>query len=438
VGRVGRVGLVGPTRQARNARPHQTYLAHLTYLPNLPQSNMRVMRGRRLLALSVVLAALVGTALIARPYIHGLSFVIRAAEMQGTPRRVADLDTTSFSEREITIPARRGPLRARLYEPARSAHRVALLTSGLHPAGIEEPRLVALARHLSENGLTIVTPDIPELSQFEITPAIPDAIEHAALWLSMDSGLAPDHKVGIMGISFSGGLSMVAAGRPSLADRVAFVFAFGGHDDLPRVLRYLCTGIEPPRVHQLRVDPGAVQAPVIRAPHDYGVAVLLLGVTERVAPPAQVVPLRAAIRRFLWASHLDRVDKPEADREFADLRALAKRLPEPSATLLRYVNDRDVVHLGARLLPFIGGYVGDASLSPSKSPKPSVPVFLLHGIDDNVIPAIESEYLAEDLRGHAPTRLLLSGLISHAEADRPMHAGDVLQLAGFWGDLLSR
>jgi hypothetical protein len=54
------------------------------------------------------------------------------------------------------------------------------------------------------------------------------------------------------------------------------------------------------------------------------------------------------------------------------------------------------------------------------------------------VPAIESEYLAADLRGHAPTRLLLSGLISHAEADRPMHASDVLQLAGFWGDLLSR
>ena len=74
----------------------------------------------------------------------------------------------------------------------------------------------------------------------------------------------------------------------------------------------------------------------------------------------------------------------------------------------------------------------------SKSPKPTAPVFLLHGLEDNVVPAVESEYLAADLRGHAPVRLLLSGLISHAEADRPMHANDVLQLAGFWGDLLSR
>ena len=100
--------------------------------------------------------------------------------------------------------------------------------------------------------------------------------------------------------------------------------------------------------------------------------------------------------------------------------------------------ERDVAHLGARLLPLIGSSGASDGLSVSKSPKPSAPVFLLHGLEDNVVPAIESEYMAADLHGHAPVRLLLSGLISHAEADRPMHTTDVLQLAGFWGDLLSR
>jgi pimeloyl-ACP methyl ester carboxylesterase len=117
---------------------------------------------------------------------------------------------------------------------------------------------------------------------------------------------------------------------------------------------------------------------------------------------------------------------------------LTKTMREPSATLLRYVSERDVVHLGARLLPYIGAYGASPALSVSRSPKPSAPIFLLHGTDDNVIPSLESEYLAEDLRGHAPVRLLLSGLISHAEADRPVHTNDVMQLAGFWGDLLSR
>jgi dienelactone hydrolase len=395
---------------------------------------MRNVTRRRGVLLVVVLVAMVAAWFVARPYVHGVSFVIRAADLHGAARRIADADTRAVEEHDATIPTPRGPMRARVYEPAGSHRRAALLVSGLHSSGIDEPRLVRLARALAASGLAIVTPDIPELSRFEITPAIPDAIEQAGGWLASASGLAADRKVGLMGISFSGGLSIVAAARPSIASHVESVFAFGGHDDLPRVLRYLCTGSEPYPPHQLG---GGAGQPFVKAPHDYGVAVILLGVAERVVPRAQVEPLRAAVGRFLLASALDsNVDKQQAAREFAALRQTAKRMPEPSATLLRYVNDRDVVHLGARLLPYVSFYGGDPSLSVSKSPRPSVPIFLLHGTNDNVIPAIESEYLAEDLRGHARVRMLLSGLISHAEADRPPHLGDILQLAGFWGDLL--
>jgi dienelactone hydrolase len=392
--------------------------------------------SRRTVIAIVLLAAIAGGVLISLPYIHGLSFVIRAADMHGTARRLADVDTKAVEARDITIPIPAGPMRARVYQPAGSHRRAALLVTGLHPSGIDEPRLVRLARAIAASGIVVVTPDIPELSRFEITPAIPDAIEAATGWLAAQPELSANQKVGLMGISFSGGLSIVAAARPSIANAVASVFALGGHDDLPRVLRYLCTGSEPYPPHQLGRGSNDT---FVKTPHDYGVAVILLGVAERVVPRAQVEPLQAALRRFLLASALDtNVDKEQAAREFEALRETAKRMPQPSATLLRYVNDRDVVHLGARLLPYVGFYGGDPSLSVSKSPKPSVPVFLMHGLDDNVIPAIESEYLAEDLRGHTRVRLLLSGLISHAEADRPARLGDVLQLAGFWGDLLWR
>ena len=396
---------------------------------------MRGVTRRRVMVAFAALAIVLG-GVVAMPYVHGLSFVIRAADMQGAARRLAEADTKPVESRDIAIPTPRGPLRARVYQPAGSHRRAALLVSGLHPSGIDEPRLVRLARAVAASGVAVVTPDIPELSRFEITPAVPDAIETAAGWLAAQPDLSANQQIGLMGISFSGGLAIVAAARPTIASHVASIFALGGHDDLPRVLRYLCTGSEPYPPHQLG---RASNEPFVLTPHDYGVAVILLGVAERIVPRAQVEPLQAAIRRFLLASALDtNVDKEQAAREFAAVRETAKKMPQPSATLLRYVNDRDVVHLGSRLLPYIGFYGGDPSLSVSKSPKPSAPLFLLHGLDDNVIPSIESEYLAEDLRGHAPVRLLLSGLISHAEADRPAHLGDVLQLAGFWGDLLWR
>jgi hypothetical protein len=34
--------------------------------------------------------------------------------------------------------------------------------------------------------------------------------------------------------------------------------------------------------------------------------------------------------------------------------------------------------------------------------------------------------------------LLLTDLISHADADQPAHTAEVLRLSTFWGDLLSR
>jgi hypothetical protein len=415
-----------------------------------------IRRGVSLIAIAVTLS---GAALITAPYAHGVSFVIRAANLQGTPRRLADLDTRAVQQREIAIPTPRGSLRARVYTPnnAGPGSRATLLTSGLHVSGIDEPRLTRLAHELAASGIVVVTPDIPDLSRFEISPAITDAIERAAIWLATESGLDGDRRIGMMGISFSGGLSLVAAGRPSLKDHVNYVFSFGGHADLPRVLRYLCTGIEPMPKGRIRLKPDATTAPTaerapdqsgvrlqpdqpfVRPPHDYGVAVILLAMADRLVPAAQVAPLREAIRRYLQASALDsNVDKDKAAREFDALTQLAKTMREPSATLLRYINERDVVHLGARLLPLIGSYGSDPALSESRSPKPAAPVFLLHGVDDNVIPSIESEYLADDLRPKVPVRLLLSGLISHAEADRPMHVNDIVQLASFWGDLLSR
>jgi hypothetical protein len=65
-------------------------------------------------------------------------------------------------------------------------------------------------------------------------------------------------------------------------------------------------------------------------------------------------------------------------------------------------------------------------------------VFLLHGGDDNVVPPVEAEYLAEQLRGYAPVRLLINGFAFPSQSDRDIPTGDLLKLAGFWGDLLSR
>ncbi len=83
--------------------------------------------------------------------------------------------------------------------------------------------------------------------------------------------------------------------------------------------------------------------------------------------------------------------------------------------------------------------LGDAvALSPSKGAAPPFPVYLLHGTDDNVIPAVESVLLAETLRERGvEVWQLATPLITHAEVDRSAAAGAAWTLVRFWGSLLS-
>jgi dipeptidyl aminopeptidase/acylaminoacyl peptidase len=101
------------------------------------------------------------------------------------------------------------------------------------------------------------------------------------------------------------------------------------------------------------------------------------------------------------------------------------------------VNARDVVRLGPVLLPFMNELGGDPALSPARSPLPAAPVYLLHGTEDNVVPAIESTLLAHDLeKAKRPVHVLLTPLITHAEVDRASTAQAIWQLVDFWARLL--
>ena len=135
-----------------------------------------------------------------------------------------------------------------------------LLVPGVHAMGIDEPRLTGLSHELAATGLAVLTMELPDLAHYQFTPRTVDIIEDGARWLADRKDIAADGRVGLMGISFAGGLSMVAAGRPALKDRLAFVFSFGGHGDLPRVLRYLCSGQEPLQARRGAGDAAAFPA----------------------------------------------------------------------------------------------------------------------------------------------------------------------------------
>jgi dienelactone hydrolase len=386
------------------------------------------MRTRRK-TIAIFLAAVLGLpvlAVIGAPgYRDGASFVVIAAGMQGPARRAAGWNTTAVSATTVPpVPWRGGTLKARVYQPARATGRGILMVPGVHASGIDEPRFVGFARDIASMGHPVLTAELPDLTHYEITTRTTDMIEDAAGWMMRRAEYrGRDGRIGMLGISFAGGLSIVAAGRPAIRDGVDFVMAFGGHGDLPRTLRYLCTGVQPD---------GAK-----RPPHDYGLAIVLLGAADRVVPAAQVAPLRAAILSFLEASRLAMVDQQKAAVEFARATEVGRTLEEPAKTYMTYVNTRDVEHLGPVLLPHLPELGGDPSLSPMRSPPPEGPVYLLHGTDDNVVPAIESTLLGEAFRKQGiHTRVLLTPLITHAEVDRASSVSAIWRLIDFWTSVL--
>ncbi len=361
---------------------------------------------------------------LAAPYVRSAAFILDLAGTGGWVRGLMPVSVRDVAARDVSVPTRLGEIAARVYEPAGGSTRSLVVFPGVHAGGIDEPRLVAFSRRLASTGANVLSMPLPDLREFRITPRSTDVIEDAALWLSANRALTPTGRIGLVGVSFAGGLALVAAGRPSLANKVQLVVSLGGHSDLPRVMTYLCTG---------RLPDGST-----RRPHEYGIVLILIGALEHLVPAEQVTPLRQTILTFLEASSYDQTDLPRAKSLFELARTRTSDLPEPARTYMQWVNDRNSTALGERLLPLVETLGGAPELSPDRSPATTAPSFLLHGASDNVIPSSETPLAAAYLteRGNPRTKWLLTPLLTHATLSDRVAAADAWQLVRFWAEML--
>lgn len=384
---------------------------------------------RGLVRAGVVALLAVAALLAARPYVRAAALVARVAQLEGPLGALARAHAASVTTASLLAPTRHGDVPARVYEPSVRPTRTIVLIPGIHSMGIEEPRLTALASALAGSGVRVVTVALPDLTRYVITPDATDVAEDIVRWAATRADWAPDGRVGVIGISFAGGLAIVAAARPSIANHVAFVLSFGGHADLPRVLHYLATGVAP--------AVGGLHAP---PPHDYGLAVLAYGLAaDGLVPAAQAVMLQDGIRTFLLASQLTLVNEASANDAFARARQMADSMPVPARSYMGYVNTRNVIALGHAVAPLLDSpRFANPAVSPARTADtPHAPVYLLHGDADSVIPTAESLLLAEHLRPRGvAVHLLISHLITHAELNQNADAWDVWTLVAFWASVL--
>jgi acetyl esterase/lipase len=373
---------------------------------------------RRLLIIGISCAALGVAAVTIAPRLRSLAMLLDLSGRHSSLRHWLPVRQAAVREHDVEIPTRHGILAARVYA-AESPQRALAVFPGVHTGGVDEPRLATFSRRLASAGYLVVSVPLPDLRAFRITPRTTDQIEDASRWIA-ESPLAHGRAIGLVGVSFAGGLSLVAAGRPSLQSRIAAVFSVGGHGDLPRTLHSLC------------VEDSVNAGPVA---HVYALGVILHSVTPRVVPPDQVGQVEHATTRFLAA-----LAQPPAvgDPLLAQLRDETRSLPEPASSVVRHMLDADAAGLCRLLSPHINDVAGDPALSPERSPPARAPVFLLHGEDDRLIPTTETPRLAAALReqGHRDVRWLVTPAISHAELKTALPAGAIWNLVQFWTAML--
>ena len=196
----------------------------------------------------------------------------RPPGMQGVARTLADWEAHEVVEERAhdSLARRRAPRDASTCLAGCAAPGV---PAGPGRACLGGGRAAArgFARDLASMGHPVVTAGPPDLARYTITPEATDVIEDAAAWLSAQRDLAPDGRIGMMGISFAGGLSIVAAGRPALRRTRS-----------RRCCRLAGTAIC--RARCATSAPASQPDGSLRPPHDYGVVIILLGVADRRVP----------------------------------------------------------------------------------------------------------------------------------------------------------
>ena len=362
---------------------------------------------RRVLFTGALVAAAWGTLAMPRR-VRAARFVASLGAESGAAGAGGDVIAS-----DVVIPHGQAHIRARVYRPAQAGRRPGLVVAhGVHYRGIDERRLVPFARALAATGRVVLTPELADLTDYRITEQGTAVIIRAARWLSDRAELLDSPRVGVLGFSFAGGLALVAGGSAELAGRLAFVTSVGGHHDLGRVLGFLLSD-------RIATPSGTIPSHA----HEYGLVILLYRYLDGFVAETDRALCRDALRAWLHE------DRPQA-------RALAQQTTEPTRRLFELLESGRLRSLAPELRQRIDGEGPRLrELSPSgQLARLTVPVYLLHGAGDSVIPPSETDWAAREL-GNQPHAALVSPLIEHVELNQDASLRDELALVEFLANM---
>jgi pimeloyl-ACP methyl ester carboxylesterase len=322
-------------------------------------------------------------------------------------------ETYRVATQEVTLPTENGQVRARLYWPDGVKHPPGMVVAhGMHHLGMDEPRLLSFSRALAGSGFAVLTPQLDALADYHVDAASIATLGESAAWLQQHLGTGT---VTLVGVSFAGGLSLLAACDPRYAPHLRTLVLIGAYDDLGRVTRFLATS-------QAEFPDGRH---VPYKAHDYGAAVFVYSNLGRFFSASDRDAAHEALRDWLWERPL------EAER-------LLPQLSPGGRATMQLLLARKIDSLRSQLLDVIREDEAQmAAISPhGKLRNLQVPVFLLHGSTDDVIPSTESLWLKREVPATYLRKVLITPAFSHVDPDKSASWGDEGRLVGLLADVL--
>ncbi|MGD0647847.1 MAG: CocE/NonD family hydrolase [Acidobacteriaceae bacterium] len=313
---------------------------------------------------------------------------------QPVPALVRWLVVEPVKTTELTLTLPGGVERARMYTPVNHPDAPGMVVvHGVHYLGMDEPRLEAFASAMAGCGLRVLTPELPDIKDYRIGASSIASIGDTAAWMTQASGGKP---VGVMGLSFSGSLSLLAAAEPQYRKDIKFVVAVGSEDEMSRVANYYLTG------KALRPSGDAE----ILAPHEYGALVLEYESLQDFVPAPDREAVRLVLRDHLYEDFA--AERAALAKLTRRQRLEARQLMDTTSPITRHmIAESDARHAAAM-----------ASVSPDgQLAELETPVFLLHGEGDNIIPSTETQWLERDVPKAAMQASLISPVISHLDLE---------------------
>jgi dienelactone hydrolase len=300
---------------------------------------------------------------------------------------------------------------ATLYLPSRHPRPLGgwIAFHGATIPGRHHPQLTRFARAVAHAGAAVLVPEVPEWAALRLAPALTVPTIRAAL-PALGARIG-EGRIGLMGFSFGGPQVITAAADPAVRDRLVGVAAFGGYCALAPTVRFLFLGEHEWVGERYRsaVDP-------------YGRWILAANYLDRTPGFAEAADVAAALRALAAEAGTRRV--PSWDARYDDLkRELAARVAPARRTLFEELAAGGATPDRALAERLIEGMVGsipqvDPLMDPAERLRAvRLPVRLMHGRGDTLIPFTETLRMERALAGHTSVRATVSRLFAHAQED---------------------